>query len=82
MASSVIAVTFIPWAFRRARTAAISGALMASLSVPRWMRRELAAIEVPIWPGITTEHLMCGALTRRSAISASVKPFTANLAAA
>ena len=30
---------------------------------------------------ITTEHLMCGALRRRSLISASVNPFTANLAA-
>jgi hypothetical protein len=43
--------------------------------------RVLARIEVPIWPGITTEHLMCGALIRRSVISASVKPFTANFAA-
>ena len=34
-----------------------------------------------MWPGITTEHLMCGALSLRSLISASVKPFTANLAA-
>ena len=38
-------------------------------------------MSVPMWPGITTEHLMCGALSRRSLISASVKPFTANLAA-
>ncbi len=43
--------------------------------------RELETIEVPIWPGITTEHLMCGALSLRSVISASVNPFTANLAA-
>ena len=34
-----------------------------------------------MWPGITTEHLTCGALTRRSVISASVNPFTANFAA-
>jgi len=30
---------------------------------------------------MTTEHLICGALIRRSVISASVKPFTANFAA-
>jgi hypothetical protein len=40
--------------------------------------RVLARIEVPIWPGMTTEHLMCGALICRSVISVSVKPFTAN----
>ncbi len=34
-----------------------------------------------MWPGITTEDLMCGALTLRSSMSASAKPFTANLAA-
>src|SRR5437660_6359365 len=38
-------------------------------------------MEVPIWPGMTTEHLMCGALIRRSVISASVNPLTANFAA-
>ena len=53
----------------------------ASESVPLCTLRELETIEVPIWPGITTEHLMCGALSRRSLISASVNPFTANLAA-
>ena len=36
--------------------------------------RELETIEVPIWPGITTEHLMCGAFRRRSLIRASVNP--------
>jgi hypothetical protein len=41
----------------------------------------LARIEVPIWPGMTTEHLMCGALIRRSVINASVNPLTANFAA-
>src|SRR6516162_4322975 len=48
---------------------------------PLWILRVLARIEVPIWPGITTEHLMCGALIRRSVISASVNPLTANFAA-
>jgi hypothetical protein len=38
-------------------------------------------MEVPIWPGMTTEHLICGALICRSAISASVNPLTANFAA-
>jgi hypothetical protein len=33
----------------------------------------LGRIEIPIWPGMTTEHLMCGALIRRSVISASAK---------
>ena len=46
-----------------------------------WTLRELVTIEVPMWPGMTTEHLMCGAFMRRSVCSASVKPFTANLAA-
>jgi hypothetical protein len=45
-------------------------------------RAQLARIEVPIWPGMTTEHLMCSALIRRSVISASVNPLTANFAAA
>ena len=54
---------------------------MASGLVPNCTLRELATIEVPMWPGMTTEHLMCGAFTRRSVMSASVKPFTANLAA-
>ena len=34
-----------------------------------------------MWPGITTEARRCGALRRKSVISASVKPFTANFAA-
>src|SRR5205807_3568698 len=38
---------------------------------PLWILRVLARIEVPIWPGMTTEHLMCGALICRSVISAS-----------
>ena len=54
---------------------------MCPNSLPLWIFRELAEIEVPMWPGITTEHLICGACTARSVISASVKPFTANFAA-
>ena len=38
-------------------------------------------MSVPMCPGITTATLTCGAFTRKSSISASVKPFTANLAA-
>ena len=34
----------------------------------------LATIEVPMWPGITTDTFTCGALTRRSVINASVMP--------
>ena len=32
-------------------------------SLPLCTLRELATIEVPMWPGMTTEHLMCGALS-------------------
>ena len=39
-----------------------------------------ATMSVPTCPGITTATRTCGALVRRSSISASVKPFTANLA--
>ena len=38
-------------------------------------------IEVPMWPGITSETFRCGAFRRKSLTSASVKPFTANFAA-
>jgi hypothetical protein len=34
-----------------------------------------------MWSGMTTETFICGAFTRKSATSASVKPFTANFAA-
>ena len=44
-------------------------------------RSELSTIFVPMWPGMTTETPTWGAWIRKSAISASVKPFTANLAA-
>ena len=54
---------------------------MTSEFVSKWILRELETIDVPMCPGMTTEHLMCGAFTRRSVISASVKPFTANFAA-
>ena len=42
---------------------------------------ELMAMDVPMCPGITTDTPTCGALIRRSLMSASVKPLTANLAA-
>ena len=45
------------------------------------MSPELMAMEVPMWPGITTETLTWGALRAKSVISASLNPFTANLAA-
>ena len=43
-------------------------------------RLELKTIDVPTCPGITSTAFTCGALRRRSVTSASVKPFTANLA--
>jgi hypothetical protein len=43
--------------------------------------REFVMMSVPMRPGMTTEHLMCGALSERSVIRASVKPLTANFAA-
>jgi hypothetical protein len=52
-----------------------------SESLPVWTLSELVRKPVPIWPGMTTETLMCGAFSRRSVISASVNPRTANLAA-
>ena len=70
-----------PAADRRARACAISSGLMASDWVWNWIFRELETIDVPICPGMTTEHLIWGAFTLRSVMSASVKPFTANLAA-
>jgi hypothetical protein len=42
--------------------------------------RLLATIDVPMWPGMTSATLTCGACTRRSSIKASENPFTANLA--
>ena len=68
--------------FSRSRVTPISTSVRRSDSLPLWIFRELDTIEVPIWPGITTEHLMCGALSRRSVINASENPFTANLAEA
>ena len=37
-------------------------------------------IDVPIWPGSTTDARRWGALSRKSVMRASVKPRTANLA--
>ncbi len=58
-----------------------SSAERVSVSEPARTLRELATMSVPMWPGMTTEHFRCGALTFRSLTRASVKPFTANLAA-
>ena len=41
---------------------------------------ELITMEVPMWPGMTTDARRCGALRAKSVMSASVKPLTANLA--
>ena len=53
---------------------------MSGMSTP-WAVKLFSAIEVPMCPGITTWALTCGACRARSTCSASVKPFTANLAA-
>ena len=45
-------------------------------------RALFATMSVPTWPGITTTTRTPGALVRRSSISASEKPLTANLAVA
>ena len=80
ISASDMAAVSIPMPFRRCRADSTSLALSSSDSVPLWILREFDTMEVPMCPGITTEHLMCGALSRRSLISASVNPFTANLA--
>ncbi len=80
--SESLAVSMPIEAMRGAQASPISWGVISSVWLPLCSLRELATIDVPMWPGITTEHLMCGALMRRSVISASVKPFTANLAAA
>ena len=52
---------------RRLRGAHLGDApwrVRSSDSLPLWILRELATIEVPMWPGMTTEHLMCGAFRR------------------
>src|SRR6478736_5270997 len=75
MSSSDIFEASTPATVRRTRVCAISFSLMRSESVPKCTFREFEGIEVPMWPGITTEHLICGAFSRRSLISASVNPF-------
>ncbi len=54
---------------------------MSSGSAPPRTRRLLTTMSVPMWPGITTATFTCGAFTRKSSMSASEKPFTANFAA-
>ncbi len=71
----------VPIEAMRDRACATSASVISSDSLPLWILRELATIDVPMCPGITTEHLMWGALIRRSVIRASEKPFTANFAA-
>jgi hypothetical protein len=65
----------------RVRICAICAAFSPSASVWVCTLSELSRMPVPICPGMTTDTLMCGAFIRKSAISASVKPFTANFAA-
>ena len=53
---------------------------MSSGSGMPWARRVLAMMSVPTDPGSTTATRTCGALARRSSMSASVNPRTANFA--
>ena len=64
----------------RTLTSASSSSLISFGSRPR-IRPEFLMISVPMWPGITSDACRCGAFSRKSLISASVKPFTANFAA-
>ena len=66
MSASVSLETSRPIDATRARICASSLAVKSSELLPAWILRELATIEVPMWPGMTTEHLMCGAFSRRS----------------
>ena len=71
-----------------AAPAALSGALSwkplfasrASASGTPKAIMEFATMFVATWPGITTATRTCGACTRKSSMSASENPFTANLA--
>ena len=78
--SSLIFAASMPFLVRRMRSDWISIWLIAPVP-PECTARELVTIDVPIWPGMTTEHFTCGALSFRSFISDSEKPFTANFAA-
>ena len=80
MSSSDAPDTSMPRAVMRSRVSATWSADRSFGSRP-CARLELNTIDVPMWPGITTDAFTCGALTRRSTTSASVNPFTANLAA-
>ena len=56
MSLSDIADASVAEAAIRARACAISVAVISSDSLPLWILRELVTIEVPMWPGMTTEH--------------------------
>src|SRR5438445_575007 len=73
MSSSDRLETSVPIEVMRARAWAICVASITSDSVPLWILRELDRIEVPIWPGITTEHLIWGALIRTSAMCVVIR---------
>ena len=70
----------------REMVAALDAETVARIDLNNPMRVQrawevLRAIEVPMCPGMTTAAFTCGAETRKLVTSASVKPFTANLAA-
>ena len=68
-----------PRSASRGLKASSSSSVMCSASRPN-ARNELATMLVPTCPGITTATRTCGAFVRRSSMSASEKPFTANFA--
>ena len=80
MSSSDAAETSRPCVLNRVRSWATCSSSSSFGSRPKYWP-ELNTIEVPMCPGMTTEARRCGAFWRKSAISASVNPFTANLAA-
>ena len=63
----------------RRRTTSSSSLFISFGSLPCSLP-ELMTMFVPMCPGITRVAFTCGALRRRSVMSDSVRPFTANFA--
>ena len=78
--SSLNALVSMPPLAMRSRAFSNFSALISLGSLPSNFP-ELIAIDVPMWPGITTDARSVGAFIRKSVIRASVKPLTANFAA-
>ena len=65
---------------RKSLASAVRSSLMSSGPGMPWARRVLARMSVPTDPGRTTATRTWGALVRRSSMSASLNPRTANFA--